>query len=80
MPRVMRRPLAETDILEIWDYIADDSLAAADRWVDRIDEQLSLLAAQPMYGSGSASSPGRRSGATDQVHVLLIPERACISR
>ena len=28
MPQVARRPLAETDILEIWDYIADDSLTA----------------------------------------------------
>ena len=34
MPRVTRRPLAQTDILEIWDFIADDSVAAADRWVD----------------------------------------------
>ena len=50
MPRVTRRPLAEADILEIWDYIADDSLAAADRWVDRLDEQFRLLAAQPMMG------------------------------
>lgn len=29
MRRVTRRPLAEADILEIWDYIADDSVAAA---------------------------------------------------
>jgi len=50
MPRVMRRPLAEVDILEIWDYIADDSLAAADRWVDNIDAQFKLLAAQPLIG------------------------------
>ena len=50
MPRVTRRPLAEADILEIWDYIADDSLAAADRWVDHLDEQFRLLAAQPMMG------------------------------
>ena len=27
MPRVTRRPPAEADILEIWDYIADDSVA-----------------------------------------------------
>jgi toxin ParE1/3/4 len=32
--RVTRRPLAEADIFEIWDYIADDSMEAADRWVD----------------------------------------------
>lgn len=50
MPRITRRPLAEADIIEIWDTIADDSLAAADRWVDRLDEQLGLLAAQPMMG------------------------------
>ncbi len=43
MPRVTRRPLAETDIVEIWDTIADDSFAAADRWVDRLDEQFTLL-------------------------------------
>ncbi len=62
MPRVMRRPLAETDILQIWDYIADDSLAAADRWVDRIDEQFSLLAAQPLIGrSREELAPGMRS-------------------
>ena len=44
MPRVTRRPLAQTDILEIWDFIADDSVAAADRWVDHLDEQFRLLA------------------------------------
>ena len=48
MPRVTRRPLAEADILEIWDYIADDNPAAADRWVDRLNEQFRLLAAHPM--------------------------------
>jgi plasmid stabilization system protein ParE len=26
MPRVKRRPLAQTDILEIWDVIADDRI------------------------------------------------------
>ena len=50
MPQVTRRPLAETDILEIWDYIADDSLTAADRWVDHLDEQFRVLATQPMMG------------------------------
>lgn len=50
MPRVTRRPLAADDILEIWDYIAEDSLDAADRWVDRLDEQFRLLATQPLMG------------------------------
>jgi toxin ParE1/3/4 len=50
MPRVTRRPEAETDILEIWDFIADDSVREADRWIDRLDEKLSLWATQPMIG------------------------------
>lgn len=50
MPRVTRRPLAVADILEIWDYIAEDSLTAADRWVDGLDEKLARLATQPMMG------------------------------
>ena len=50
MPHVARRPLAEADILEIWDYIADDNPAAADRWVDQLDAQFRLLATQPKMG------------------------------
>jgi len=50
MPRITRRPLAEADILAIWDYIADDNVDAADLWVDRLDEQFSLLATQPLMG------------------------------
>ena len=42
MPQVMRRRFAEADILEIWDYIAEDKIAAADDWVDRLDEQFRL--------------------------------------
>ena len=62
MPRVTRRPFAEADILEIWDYIADDILAAADRWVDRLDEQFRMLAAHPMMGRAREElAPGMRS-------------------
>lgn len=50
MARVTRRPLAEADIFEIWDYIADDSMDAADRWVDQLDEKFQLIATQPMMG------------------------------
>lgn len=38
------------DILEMWDYIAEDSMVDADRWVDRLDDKLSLWATQPMMG------------------------------
>ncbi len=62
MPRVMRRPLAQTDNLEIWDFIADDCVTAADRWVDHLDDQFRLPATQPMMGRAREElSPGVRS-------------------
>jgi len=47
---VQRRPLAAEDIARVWDHIAADSLRAADRWVDQLDEQFRLLATQPLMG------------------------------
>ena len=74
MPRVTRRPLAEADILEIWDYIVDDSLAAADRWVDRLDVQFRLLAAQPMMGRARDElAPGVRSFPFGRYVVFYVP-------
>lgn len=49
MPHVARRPLAQADMLEIWDYIADDNPAAADRWMDQLDAQFPVLATQPKW-------------------------------
>lgn len=37
MSRVTRRPLAAVEILDIWDHFAEDSVTAADRWLDKID-------------------------------------------
>ncbi len=50
MARVTRRPDAESDVIEIEIYIAEDSVAEADRWVDRLDERLRLWATQPALG------------------------------
>lgn len=59
---VRRRPLAADDIAGIWDHIADDSLVAADRWIDRLDAQFELLATQPRMGRARDElSPGLRS-------------------
>ena len=61
MPRNVRRPLASADIADIWDYIAADSLAQADAWVDRLDAKLRLLSTQPMLGRPRDElSPGLR--------------------
>ena len=74
MPQVTRRPLAETDILEIWDYIADDNPAAADRWVDQHDEQFQMLATQPMMGRARDELvPGVRSFPFGRYVVFYVP-------
>lgn len=47
---VRLRPQAAVDIAEVWDHIGEDNPAAADRWVDHLDEQFRLLATQPLMG------------------------------
>ena len=74
MSRVTRRPHAEADILEIWGYIAEDSVVAADRWVDKLDEKFALWATQPMMGrTRDELSPGIRSLAFGRYVVFFQP-------
>lgn len=74
MPQVTRRPLAEVDILEIWDYIADDNPAAADRWVDQLDGQFRLLATQPKMGRARDElAPSVRSFPFGRYVVFYVP-------
>lgn len=74
MVRVIRRPLAELDILEIWDFIAEDSVTEADLWIDRLDEKLLLWATQPMMGrSRDELAGGLRSFAFGRYVVFFLP-------
>ncbi len=50
MSRVLRRRQAAADIAGIWQHIAQDKPAAADRWIDDLDQQFGLLARQPLMG------------------------------
>jgi toxin ParE1/3/4 len=50
MARVEKTSRAETDLVEIADYIAADSLEAAVRWIDEIDQSFRLLARNPLIG------------------------------
>jgi toxin ParE1/3/4 len=43
-------PRASADLIEIWSYIADDSVANADAFVDKLYQTIQALARQP--GSG----------------------------
>lgn len=50
MLAISKRPKARSDLIEIWDYIADDSEARADAFIDRIDEVIRSLALSPYIG------------------------------
>ncbi len=50
MGRVVRRPLAQHDIGEIWGYSAEDSVSQADKWMDALGDKLRSLAATPASG------------------------------
>jgi Arc/MetJ-type ribon-helix-helix transcriptional regulator len=40
MPVMIERPRAKSDLVEIWDYIAEDSEARADCFIDLIDQEI----------------------------------------
>ena len=76
MARITRRPEAETDVIDLWGFIAEDSIAEADRWVDRLDERLQLWATQPMIGRARDElAPGIRSMAFGRYVVFFAPIR-----
>lgn len=50
MSKILRKPQAEADLVEIWVYIAEDNLIAADSLLDLIDEKLKTLADTPLMG------------------------------
>lgn len=50
MSRYVVSPLSRTDLDGIWDYIAADNIAAADRTLERFHELIHMLARQPLIG------------------------------
>jgi toxin ParE1/3/4 len=51
MARVLKRPLAENDLDEIWLYIAQDNPDSADALLDKIEERCQALAQFPFIGT-----------------------------
>ena len=47
MPRIERTSRAKTDAVEIWAYIAQDNVTAADDLIDQIESRLARLARMP---------------------------------
>jgi toxin ParE1/3/4 len=50
MRRIIRKPRAKNDLIEIWRYLAERSPAAADRLLDRVAEIAHMLAEHPLAG------------------------------
>jgi toxin ParE1/3/4 len=50
MAKVLKRPRAKSDLLDIWDYIADDSFDQADKFLDLIESKLQTLSRNPGLG------------------------------
>jgi len=74
MPNVFRAPLAERDLEDIWRYIANDSLSAADHLIDRIEEKCQLRATNPEMGQPRPElAPGLRSFSVGNYVVFYRP-------
>jgi len=50
MPIIIKRPLARSDLAEIWDYIADDNERRADSFIDLFDQKFQELSRHPNLG------------------------------
>ena len=62
MRGILKRQRAADDLIELWDYIAEDSVMRADALIDDFDAKFHLLAEQPMLGrSREELAPGLRS-------------------
>ncbi|MBF0185930.1 MAG: type II toxin-antitoxin system RelE/ParE family toxin [Magnetococcales bacterium] len=74
MSHVLIRPKAESDLAEIWCYIAQDTPAHADKLLDRIAESCSVLAIFPNTGSNRCElMPGMRSFSVENYLIFYLP-------
>jgi plasmid stabilization system protein ParE len=65
-------PRAEQDISDIWDYIAADSIEAADRVLEALEKAMYRLAEKPRHRS---SAPRIRRPPAPLLSGLLVPDR-----
>ncbi len=62
MATILIKPLAQADLLDIWNFIASDSFDKADQLLKKIDSQLKVLASNPGMGRKRDSlAPNLRS-------------------
>lgn len=74
MPVIVKRPLALLDVAEIWDYIADDSEARANAFINTIDQKFKNLSEAPHMGrSRDELGEGMRSFPVSRYIIFYRP-------
>jgi toxin ParE1/3/4 len=74
MARIVRTTLARADLRDIWLYIAQDNIEAADRLLDRIDRTAQILANSPGLGEPQDDlKPGLRRFVVGNYLVFYDP-------
>jgi toxin ParE1/3/4 len=74
MPQILKRPQAETDLDEIWWYIAQDNPDHADRFLDKIEERCQALAQFPLMGTSREElMPALRSHVVGNYLIFYLP-------
>lgn len=74
MEQVFKRPLAEADLDEIWDYIAEDSPERASNFLRKLYAKMQILAASPNIGRRRDELvPGLRSFPYGNYVIFYLP-------
>ena len=71
-PRIT--PRATQDLIEIWNYIADDSVKNADRFIDDLDETIRKLCRHPGMGRQREELAPRIRSFPHQPYVIFYRE------
>jgi plasmid stabilization system protein ParE len=71
-PRFVLTPQARADLVDIWNYITEDSLESADRVLERLHAAFTRLAEMPGMGHHREDLADARHRSLD---ALLIPHR-----
>jgi toxin ParE1/3/4 len=75
MPNSARKsPQTEIDLTSIYNFIADDSVKAADAWLERIEATFDMLAETPLAGRARDDlAPSLRSFPVGRYIIFYIP-------
>ena len=74
MARLLKRPQAESDLEDIWWYIAQDNIQNADRFLGRVYEKCLILTEFPQMGVNQDElKPHLRSSAVGTYLIFDFP-------